>query len=97
MPNWPYILQDVLLGGIVIFSLSISIIATMSYRRTRNPKIFKITLSFFLFFVKGVVLSIIALSTGLLDDIGNLVYVLDAIIFIDMLILAALYLSVFTK
>ena len=97
MPNWPYIVQDILLGCIVVLSASLASIALISYRRTRNPKIFKITLSFILFFVKGIVLSAIALSTGLLDNLGNLVYVLDSVILIDMLILVVLYLSVFTK
>ncbi len=95
--DWPYIVQDILLGGVVIFSLSITIIAAMSYKRTRNPKIFKIALSFFLFLVKGIILSIIAFTTGLMDGLGNLVYVLDTVILIDMLILVVLYLSVFKK
>lgn len=69
----------------------------MSYRRTRNPKILKITMSFFLFFTKGIILSIIAFTTDLMDGLGNLVYVLDIVILIDMLILVVLYLSVFKK
>ena len=94
--NWPYLIQDILLGGVVVFSLSIAIIAAMSYRRTKNPKIFKITISFCLFFLKGIVLTI-TLFSGLFKITGNAVYVMDVALLIDMFILVALYLSIFKK
>jgi len=68
----------------------------MSYRRTKNPKIFKITISFCLFFVKGIVLTI-TLFSDLFKITGNAVYVMDAALLIDMFILVALYLSIFKK
>ena len=88
---------DVILGVIVVFSLSISYIAAMSYRRTRNQKIFKIMLAFCLFFIKGVGLAVITHFTSLLDNMGNLAFILDAVILIDMIILIVLYLSIFKK
>ncbi len=88
---------DVILGVIVVISFSISYIAAMSYRRTKNPKILKITLSFCLFFIKGIVLAVITLFTTLLDNMGDLALILDAVILIDMIILIVLYLSIFKK
>ena len=94
---WPEMIWDFFLGIIVIFSLSISYIAAMSYRRTRNPKILKIMMSFCLFFIKGIGLAVITLFTSLLDNMGNLAYILDTVILIDMIILIVLYLSIFKK
>lgn len=88
---------DVFLGIIVIISLSITYIAAMSYRRTRNPKILKITIAFCLFFIRGIGLAVITLFTSLLDNMGNLAFILDAVILIEMIILIVLYLSIFKK
>lgn len=94
---WPELIWDALLGGIVVFSLCISYVAAMSYRRTRNPKILKITIAFCLFFIRGIALAVITLFTSLLDNMGNIAYILDAVILIEMIILIVLYLSIFRK
>lgn len=80
----------------VILSFSIASIAAISYKRTHSVKILKITVGFWLFFLKGIILTI-AFFTGLLELSGKSVFVLDVVIFIDLLILIALYISVFKK
>ncbi len=84
------------MASIVILSLSITTIALLSYRRTRNNKILHIAVGFCLFFIKGVVLTI-TLFTGLLELEGSSIYVLAILITIDLLILIALYLSIFKR
>jgi len=80
----------------VILSLSIAVVALLSYRRTKNQKILKVSVGFCLFFVKGVTLTI-TLFTGLLRVEGISIHILNVLIFIDMLILIALYLSIFKR
>ncbi|MEM2869594.1 MAG: hypothetical protein QW379_04120 [Thermoplasmata archaeon] len=52
------LLKDVLIAWMTVFSLTLLVISILSYARTRNPRIALVSLAFFLFFAKGVALSI---------------------------------------
>lgn len=94
--EYEFIIQDILLAWIAIFSAALLAIAVISYKRTRNKKIMYIACGFGLFFTKGIIMSI-ALYTKHMDVSESFVLFLDLLIIIDLLILLVLYFAMFRK
>ena len=94
--EWSYIVQDLMIGWIVIFSLALSLIGFLSFRRSRNPRLGRVFFAFVLFFVKGSMMAF-GIYTGRLVVQGSAVYILDASLFLDLAILLLLYFAVFRK
>ena len=94
--DFAYMIQDILLAFIVVFSAALLAIAIISYRRTENRKILFIAAGFACFFAKGIIMSI-ALYTDNFDVSGSFVPFMDALILIDLLILLLLYYAMFKK
>lgn len=99
MEHIEYLIQDILIPCILILALSLLIIASLSYKRTRNEKILVITIAFACFFVKGLILSI-GLYNGMLSSDSlppSFVIPFDFLLFLDFLILLLLYFAVFKR
>lgn len=94
--EFAYMIQDILLAFIVVFSAALLAIAVISYRRTGNKKILYITAGFACFFAKGLLMTA-ALYTDNLDVTESFVPFLDVLILIDLLILLLLYYAMFKK
>lgn len=80
--------ENLVYAFIVVFSLTLAIIAMMAFRKSGKPKTLLITLAFMLFFAKGVLLSI-QLFTDFLND-ANLWIALGLM---DISILATIFLA----
>ena len=61
---------SIIYGFITVFSLGMIILSLLSYRRTRNFKILFVLVVFFLFFIKGILLSLSLFLTGVNDIIS---------------------------
>ena len=99
MQDLEYMIQDILIPCIMILAFALLIIASLSYKRTRNNKILIITIAFACFFAKGVILSI-GLYAGMLasDSLPpSFVIPFDFLLVLDFLILFLLYFAVFKK
>jgi len=82
------VFENLVYAFIVVFSLTLAIIAMMAFRKSGKPKTLLITLAFMLFFAKGVLLSI-QLFTDFLND-ANLWIALGLM---DISILATIFLA----
>jgi len=99
MEHVEYLIQDILIPCIMILALSLLIIASASFRRTRNEKILIITIAFACFFIKGVILSV-GLFIGMLSSDSlppSFVIPFDFLLFLDFLILLLMYFAVFKR
>lgn len=96
--NYWYMVQDVMIPFITVFSLTLFLIGWQSYRRTDHPKILGVSLAFLVFAVKGVILSL-GLYTDLftLDVSEGFVAAFDLLLALDLIILTLLYVAVFRK
>ena len=96
--NMWYMAQDVLIPFITVFALALFVIGFISWRRTEHPKIAAVSAAFFLFFVKGVIMSVGLYSDFLELDISeDFVAAFDLLLVMDLLILVVLYMAVFRK
>lgn len=86
------VLTFIFVGFITIFSLGLLIISGNSYRKSRNKKIFFVSLVLLFFFVKTLFLSLM-LFTAQIENSG----VLLALELFDLLILLFLYIAVLIK
>jgi heme A synthase len=90
--------QDVLIPFITIFAVTLFVIGMLSWRRTENPKIATVSLAFFVFFLKGVIMSIGLYTPYMsLDISAEFVLAFDVILVLDLVILTLLYLAIFRK
>ncbi len=79
-------------GFITIFSLGMFIISLFSYKRSKNFKILFVSLAFFLFFIKGILLSL-----GLfITEINDIISIQTLGIF-DLLIIVVLFIATLKK
>ena len=79
-------------GFITIFSLGMFIISLFSYKRSKNFKILFVSLAFFLFFIKGILLSL-----GLfITEINDIISIQTLGIF-DLLIIVILFIATLKK
>jgi hypothetical protein len=74
-------LHEIIIALVTVLALAITIISARSYRRSGNKKVLLVTITFALFFVKGLVLSY-GVLTGDMDFSTLLLYssVLDLFI-----------------
>lgn len=86
------VLTFIFVGFITIFSLGLLIISGNSYRKSRNKKIFFVSLVLLFFFVKTLFLSLM-LFTAQIENSS----VLLALELFDLLILLFLYIAVLIK
>ncbi|MGA1866321.1 MAG: hypothetical protein ACMUFK_02505 [Thermoplasmatota archaeon] len=89
--------KDVLVGLLIILSLALTVIGFLSYRRTGNPKVRMVTISFVLFLLKGIFLAIGLYFTDLVRVPRDFAFSFDIMLTIDVLVLLALYLALFRK
>ncbi len=93
-----YMAQDVLIPFILVFALALFVIGFMSWRRTGHPKIAAVSAAFFIFFVKGVVMSVGLYTDFLALDISeSFVIAFDVLLVMDLVILSLLYFAIFRK
>ena len=82
--------QIILSAGITIFSLGLLVVSLMSYRKFRNTKLLFVSMVFFVFFIKGVLMSLQAFSLGVsgLDVLltGSYNGVLDLIVLVFLFV-----------
>jgi hypothetical protein len=50
--------NSIIYGFLTIFSLGMFIVSILSYKRSKNTKILFVTMVFFVFFLKGILLSL---------------------------------------
>lgn len=81
-----------IVGFATIFSLGLCIISLISYRRSKNKKIFFVSLVLLLFFIKNLFLSITLFTAPIQNNT-----MLLALGLFDLFILLFLYIAVLTK
>jgi hypothetical protein len=92
-------LQDILVGGFVVFAMLLTAIGFFAYSRTRIKKLLYISLGFAMFLVKGIILSV-AFFTPILGGFQipvEFMLAFDILLIIDFLILVILYFATFKK
>ena len=94
MTDWGYIVQEVLVAVETVCALVLLVIGALSWRRSRDPRLLRITVAFGAFFIKGVAMTW-GLYNGLLDMDTDLIVMFDIIIALDVVALLLLYLGVF--
>jgi hypothetical protein len=93
-----YMAQDVLIPFILVFALALFFIGYMSWRRSGHPRIAAVSAAFFMFFVKGVIMSVGLYTDFLALDISEgFVLAFDILLITDLLILTLLYMAMFRK
>jgi hypothetical protein len=81
-----------IVGITTVFSLGLSIISLISYRKSKNKKIFFVSVVLLLFFIKNLLLSFFLFTSQIQNDITIL-----ALELFDLLILVFLFTAVLTK
>ncbi len=89
-----YLIQDAILGVMVVFLLAITVVGMMSYRRTRARKILYVTAGLGTLTAKAVMITVM-LYLGHLDATGLGVVFLDAILVMDSIAALCLYIAIF--
>ena len=79
-------------GFITIFSIGMFIISLFSYKRSKNFKILFVSLAFFLFFIKHILLSL-----GLFITYINDIISIQTLGIFDLLIIVVLFIATLKK
>ena len=82
----------IIIGIATIFSLGLFIISLNSYRKSKNKKIFFVSIVLLLFFIKNTLLSFFLFTAQIQNNITLLVLEL-----FDLLILVFLFIAVLSK
>jgi hypothetical protein len=82
----------IIVGITTIFSLGLFIISLNSYRKTKNKKIFFVSIVLLLFFIKNLLLSFFLFAAQIQNNINLL-----ALELFDLLILVFLFIAVLSK
>jgi hypothetical protein len=85
-------LHEIIIALVTVLALAITIISARSYKRSGNRKVLLVTVTFALFFVKGLVLSY-GVLTGDMDFSTLLLY--SSVL--DLFILASLFASIIIR
>jgi hypothetical protein len=85
-------LHEIIIALVTVLALTITIISARSYKRSGNRKVLLVTITFALFFVKGLVLSY-GVLTGDMDFSTLLLYSS----LLDLFILMALFASIIIR
>lgn len=89
-----YLAQDVILGILVIVSLAITIVAFLSYNRTKSRRIMLVAIAFGFVFIKILVLTYTIYNNILDVHHDNTIY-LDFILVTELLGLVFIYSAIF--
>lgn len=92
--SWLYLLQEAMVAVELVTALVLLAIGALSYRRSRDGRLLRITLAFGAFFLKGAAMTA-GLYIGLLDLDEGLMGMFDIMIAMDVAALLLLYLGVF--
>jgi len=84
--------HEIFIALVTVFSLAITIITLLTYRRTGNQKVLFISAALGLFFVKGLYLSL-----GILNDEPDYFNLLNYSIFLDLLIVLLIFFSILKR
>lgn len=84
--------HEIVIALVTVLALAITIISARSYRRSGNKKVLLVTITFALFFVKGLVLSYGVLTGDM--DFGTLLLYSSVL---DLFILASLFASIIIR
>jgi hypothetical protein len=93
------VVQDILVGGFVVFALLLTVIGALAYQRTKIKKLLFVSLGFGLFLLKGLILTV-AFFVPLFDWFMipvEFMLPFDILLVLDFLILVILYLATFKK
>jgi len=93
------IIQDLLVGGFVVFALLLTVIGGLAYYRTKIKKLLYISIGFGLFLLKGLILTV-AFFIPLFDWFMipvEFMLPFDILLVLDFLILVILYFATFKK
>lgn len=82
----------IIIGIATIFSLGLFIISLNSYRKSKNKKIFFVSIVLLLFFIKNTLLSFFLFTAQIQNNINLL-----ALELFDLLILVFLFIAVLSK
>ena len=82
----------IIIGIATIFSLGLFIISLNSYRKSKNKKIFFVSIVLLLFFIKNILLSFFLFTAQIQNNITLL-----ALELFDLLILVFLFIAVLSK
>jgi hypothetical protein len=82
----------IIIGIATIFSLGLFIISLNSYRKSKNKKIFFVSIVLLLFFIKNTLLSFLLFTAQIQNNINLL-----ALELFDLLILVFLFIAVLSK
>lgn len=85
-------LENFLIAWITIFALILFIVAILTYKRTKHPRLGIICAAFALFFIKGILL-----TWGLVNEELHEPYILNINIVLDSFILLFLAVSILKK
>ena len=80
----------ILYAFITIFSIGLFIISALSYRKTKNKKLVFVLTVFFLFFIKGIILSLGLFLTDLITFITIPILAVFDLIVLFLLFIATL-------
>jgi hypothetical protein len=90
-------MKDILVGLLIILSIALTVIGSLSYRRTGNPKVRMVTIAFVLFLLKGLFLAVGLYLTDIVKVPRGFAGSFDLMLAIDVLVLLTLYLALFRK
>ena len=90
-------LKDVLVGLLIVLSLSLTVIGALSWYKTSSPRIAMVTGAFALFLLKGVGLAVGLYMFDLVDVPTEFAGAFDSMLALDVIILLVLYLALFRK
>lgn len=85
-------MHETIVGFVTVLALAITILSARSYRRSGNKKVLLVTVTFALFFLKGVVLSYGVLAGDV--DLGTLLLYSSLL---DLFILMFLFASIIVR
>lgn len=79
----------IIYGFLTVFSLGLWIISILNYRKSRNKKIIFVNIVFFIFFIKGILLSSSIFISELVELLST-----PLLAFFDLLMLCLLFFAV---
>jgi hypothetical protein len=88
----PPILENLTAAALTVFALALTLVALRAWRHTRSPKILLLTVGFGLFFIKGVVISVLLFREVAWEESVFLPSLL-----LDLVILAVFYAAVIKR
>jgi hypothetical protein len=74
--------MNILAAWITIFSIALTVVAAVAYKRVRNQRVLMVTLAFALFAVKGVILTLSLLWEDVSDTYLAIAVLMDTIIIV---------------